>query len=88
MPQLQQHWSLNSLHWAEDQTHAITETTWDPYATVPQWELQEYAVFYYPKETIHVRGDQDGRVEGRGAHLFPQTHRKYIYIEFPGGTAG
>ena len=27
-----------------------------------------------------VRRDQDGRIEGHGAHLFPQIHQKYIYM--------
>lgn len=26
-------------------------------------------------------GDEDGRVGGHGAHLFPQAHKKYIDME-------
>lgn len=27
-----------------------------------------------------MRGDQDGRIEGHGAHLLPQIHQKHIYM--------
>ena len=33
------------------------------------------------KDTINVRGDQDGRVEGRGAHLLPHTSKIHLHVE-------
>ena len=31
------------------------------------------------KKIFAEGGDQDGRIEGHGAHLLPQIHKKYIY---------
>ena len=41
------------------------------------------------KDTINVRGDQDGRVEGRGAHLLPHTSKIHLHVgEFSESTNG
>ena len=42
---LQQHWILNPLNKARDQTHILMETTSGPYSSKPPWELQHIFAF-------------------------------------------
>ena len=32
------------------------------------------------KNFMNGRADQDGRIEGHGAHLLPQIHQKHIFM--------